>query len=86
MASAAGVRLQEGHARGNPEEGREVEGQGRMKPQPLIPREPRRLKQPTKARLREELARAATEIERLRIENEHLRTPWWRRLIKRKAA
>lgn len=57
-----------------------------MKPQPLIPRHARRMRQPTKDTLREELARAATEIERLRIENEQLRLPWWRRLITRIAA
>ena len=32
----------------------------------LFPREPRRMKQPTKDTLREHLARAASEIERLR--------------------
>lgn len=52
----------------------------------LFPREPRRMKQPRKDLLRNELARAAAEIERLRIENEQLRRPWWRRLIPRKAA
>ncbi len=52
----------------------------------LFPRPPRRMKQPRKDVLREFLADAATEIERLRAENERLRTPWWRRLIKRKAA
>ncbi|MDC7805571.1 hypothetical protein PQS31_01830 [Luteimonas sp BLCC-B24] len=54
--------------------------------QQLFPRAPRRMKQPRKDLLRDELARAAAEIERLRIENEHLRRPWWRRLIPRKAA
>lgn len=52
----------------------------------LFPRPPRRMKQPRKDLLREELARAAAEIERLRIENGNLRRPWWRRLIPRKAA
>lgn len=59
----------------------------------LFPKPPRQLKQPRKQQLRDELARAATtielqaaEIERLRMKNEHLRRPWWRRLIPRKAA
>ncbi|HYG06493.1 MAG TPA: hypothetical protein VD865_08770 [Stenotrophomonas sp.] len=52
----------------------------------LFPKPPKRMRQPRKDQLREELARAAAEIERLRSENEHLRQPWWRRLIERKAA
>ncbi|WP_268739007.1 hypothetical protein [Luteimonas fraxinea] len=44
------------------------------------------MKQPRKDVLRDQLVLAATEIERLRIENERLRRPWWRRLIPRKAA
>lgn len=47
---------------------------------PIPPRPPRRMKQPVKAVLREQLALAADEIERQRITIEHLRTPWWRRL------
>lgn len=42
----------------------------------LIPREPRRMKQPRKDVLREQLALAAAEIERLRM-------PWWRIFRKR---
>lgn len=52
----------------------------------MFPRAPRRMKQPPKQTLRDELARAATRIEQLTAENERLRTPWWRRLITRKAA
>lgn len=52
----------------------------------LFPKPPKRMRQPRKDTLREELARAADEIERLRTENEHLRQPWWRRLIQRIAA
>jgi len=52
----------------------------------LFPKPPKRMRQPRKEALRVELARAAAEIERLLTENEHLRQPWWRRLIKRKAA
>lgn len=52
----------------------------------LIPRAPRRMKQPRKDVLREQLALAADEIARLRIENERLRRPWWRRIIRREAA
>lgn len=49
-----------------------------MNPQPdLIPRQPRRMKQPRKDVLREQLALAAAEIERLR-------TPWWRRIFRKK--
>lgn len=52
----------------------------------LFAREPRRMKQPRKDTLREQLVLAAAEIERLRIENERLRRPWWRRLTLRRAA
>lgn len=52
----------------------------------LFPREPRRMKQPRKDTLREQLVHAAAEIERQRAEIERLRRPWWRRLIPRKAA
>ncbi len=38
----------------------------------LFPRDPRRMKQPPKDFLREQLATAADEIIRLRAENEHL--------------
>lgn len=58
----------------------------------LFPKPKRRLKQPTKDCLRQELARSASTIERQavtieqqRIQIEHLRQPWWRRLL-RKAA
>lgn len=49
----------------------------------LFPRPPRRMKQPRKDVLRDELARAAAEIERQRFEIERLRLPWWRRLFRR---
>lgn len=52
----------------------------------LIPRPPRRMRQPSKDTLREQLALAADEIARLRAENERLSRPWWRRLINRRAA
>lgn len=45
---------------------------------PLIPREPRRMRQPSKDELRKQLATAADEMMRLRAENDRLR--WWRRL------
>lgn len=57
----------------------------RMKTGDLIPRAPRRMKQPRKDLLREQLALAATTIEQQRAELERLRAPWWRR-IWRKAA
>lgn len=56
-----------------------------MKTRDLIPREPRRMKQPRKDLLREQLALAATTIEQQRAELERLRAQWWRR-IWRKAA
>ncbi len=46
----------------------------------LFPRQPRRLKQPTKDVLRQHLARVTEENIRLRAENERLRAPWWRRI------
>ncbi len=52
----------------------------------LFPRPPRRMRQPKKEQLRDELARAAARIEALETENEQLRRPWWRRLLQRKAA
>lgn len=45
----------------------------------LFPRPPRRMRQPRKDVLRDQLALAASEIETLRAENERLRQPWWRR-------
>lgn len=52
----------------------------------LIPRKPRRMHQPSKDVLREQLVLAADEIARLRAENERINRPWWRRLFARKAA
>lgn len=52
----------------------------------LIPRKPRRMKQPRKDVLREQLALAADEIARLRAENERMSRPWWRRLFASRAA
>lgn len=49
----------------------------------LFPRPPRRMRQPRKDVLRDQLALAASEIETLRAENERLRTPWWRRAAQR---
>lgn len=54
--------------------------------EPLIPRAPRRMRQPRKDQLRDELARMAEENIRLRQENEQLRRPWWRRLLRKEAA
>jgi regulator of replication initiation timing len=53
---------------------------------PLIPREPRRMKQPRKELLRDAVEALTAENIRLRQENEHLRRPWWARLFWRKAA
>lgn len=46
----------------------------------LIPRLPRKKKQPTAQQMREQLAAAADTIASLRAENERLRRPWWRKL------
>ena len=49
----------------------------------LFPKPPRRMKQPRKDTLRDELSRAATTIEHLTAENERLRRPWWQKLVDR---
>ena len=49
----------------------------------LFPKPPRRMKQPRKDTLREELVRAATTIEQQRAEIDRLRRPWWRRIAER---
>lgn len=55
--------------------------------QPLIPRQPRRMRQPRKDQLRDALAQVTAENIRLRAELEQERAlPWWRRMIRRKAA
>lgn len=53
----------------------------------LVPKLPRRLKQPTKQVLRDHLAVAASELERthgelqrLQADNDRLRQPWWKRI------
>lgn len=51
----------------------------------LIPRAPRRMKQPTKDALRKQLAQTDEDNARLRAENESLKRPWWRRLLRRAA-
>jgi hypothetical protein len=51
----------------------------------LFPRPPRRMRQPRKDVLRDELTRAADTIERQRIVIDRLRTPWWRRLLRKTA-
>lgn len=43
----------------------------------------RRMKQPTKDYIRAELKLADAEIVRLREENELLRRPWWKRLLRK---
>lgn len=56
-----------------------------MKQGHLIPRAPRRMRQPRKDLLREAVAALTDENIRLRLEVERLKTPWWRRMW-RKAA
>ncbi len=51
-----------------------------MTQQDLIPRQPRRMKQPRKDLLREQLVLAAETIERQAATIERLRAPWWRRI------
>jgi hypothetical protein len=53
--------------------------------QHLFPRPPRRMKQPREDQLRDLLRDAAETIERQAREIEHLRRPWWRRLLWRAA-
>ena len=52
---------------------------------PLIPRQPRQMKQPRKAMLRDAVVALTAENIRLREENARLRLPWWKRVL-RKAA
>ena len=52
---------------------------------PLIPREPRQMKQPRKEMLRDAVVALTAENIRLREENARLRLPWWKRVL-RKAA
>ena len=52
---------------------------------PLIPRQPRQMKQPRKEMLRDAVVALTAENIRLREENARLRLPWWKRLL-RKAA
>ena len=46
----------------------------------LFPRPPRRMLQPTKDTLREQLALAAARIESLKAALEQARRPWWVKL------
>lgn len=52
---------------------------------PLIPRQPRQMKQPRKEMLRDAVVELTAENIRLREENARLRLPWWKRVL-RKAA
>jgi len=52
---------------------------------PLIPRQPRQMKQPRKEMLRDAVVALTAENIRLREENARLRLPWWKRVL-RKAA
>ena len=51
-----------------------------MQTDQLIPRLPRRKKQPTAQQMRAQLAAAADTIASLRAEIDRLRMPWWGRL------
>lgn len=50
----------------------------------LFPKPRKRLRQPSKRILRDELRRAADRIIELQEENEALRRPWWKRINWRK--
>lgn len=52
----------------------------------LFPRPSRRLKAPRKAELYQMVRELAEDNAKLRAENDQLRTPWWRRIFRRKAA
>ena len=52
---------------------------------PLIPRQPRQMKQPRKAMLRDAVVALTAENIRLREENARLRLPWWKRLLRKSA-
>lgn len=51
----------------------------------LIPKAPRRMLQPRKDVLRDQLALAADTIAQQKREIEYLRRPWWRRVFRRGA-
>ena len=51
-----------------------------MTTEQLIPRLPRKKKQPTADQMRAQLAAAADTIADLRAKIERLRMPWWRRV------
>ena len=52
---------------------------------PLIPRQPRQMKQPRKEMLRDAVVALTAENIRLREENARLRLPWWKRLVRKSA-
>ena len=49
---------------------------------PLIPRQPRQMKQPRKEMLRDAVVALTAENIRLREENARLRLPWWKRVLR----
>lgn len=49
---------------------------------PLIPREPRTMRQPKKELLRQAVVELTNENIRLRAENARLRRPWWKRIFR----
>ena len=52
---------------------------------PLIPRQPRQMKQPREEMLRDAVVELTAENIRLREENARLRLPWWKRLVRKSA-
>ena len=52
---------------------------------PLIPRQPRQMKQPRKEMLRDAVVALTAENIRLREENARLRLPWWKRVLRKSA-
>ena len=54
-----------------------------MRQDQLIPKAARKMRQPKKDTLREQLILAADTIQQQRVFMDYLRLPWWRRIFRR---